>query len=113
MMLVDSPIFVCILCGLIYIIAGQLTLRYPPKKINDFYGYRTPRSKKSQAHWGFAQKTSSEYLIQSGYYCLLTCVPFLLLETGKLGVWIAIILTILYPVISILQTEKALKKKFG
>ena len=58
-------------------------------------------------------KESSKYIIQSGYYCLLTCVPFILFETGKAAVWIAIILATLYPFISIIQTEKALKKKFG
>ena len=112
-MLDNPPILVCVLCGLIYIITGQLVLRYPPKKINDFYGYRTARSKRSQEHWDFAQKESSKYIIQSGYYCLLTCVPFILFETGKAAVWIAIILATLYPFISIIQTEKALKKKFG
>jgi uncharacterized membrane protein len=112
-MLLDPPILICLLCGIIYIITGALGLRYPPKKINDFYGYRTSRSKKSQAHWDFAQKESSKYIIQSGYYCLLTCVPFILFESGKTGIWIAIILTTLYPFVSIFQTEKALKKTFG
>lgn len=110
---INPPVFVCVLCGLIYIITGQLVLRYTPKKINDFYGYRTSRSKKSQAHWDYAQKESSKYIIQSGYYCLLTCALFILFETGKAGIWIAIILTTLYPFISVIQTEKALKKKFS
>ena len=112
-MSLDPPILICVLCGIIYIITGALVLRYPPKKINDFYGYRTSRSKKSQAHWDFAQKESSKYIIQSGYYCLLTCVPFILYESGKVGIWIAIILSTLSPFISLYQTEKALKKKFG
>jgi uncharacterized membrane protein len=113
MMEINPPVLVCVLCGLIYIITGLVVLRYPPKKINDFYGYRTSRSKKSQAHWDYAQKESSKYIIQSGYYCLLTCALFLLFETGKAGIWIAIILTTLYPFISVIQTEKALKKKFS
>jgi uncharacterized membrane protein len=110
---INPPVLVCVLCGLIYIITGLVVLRYPPKKINDFYGYRTSRSKKSQAHWDYAQKESSKYIIQSGYYCLLTCALFILFETGKAGIWIAIILTTLYPFISVIQTEKALKKKFS
>ncbi len=110
---INPPVLVCILCGLIYIITGQLVLRYPPKKINDFYGYRTSRSKKSQAHWDYAQKESSKYIIQSGYYCLLTCALFIFFETGKAEIWIAIILTTLYPIINVIQTEKALKKKFS
>ena len=84
-----------------------------PKKIDDFYGYRTARSKRSQAHWDFAQKESPKYITQSGHYCLWTCFLFILFKTGKAGVWFAIILTTLYPFISIIQTEKTLKKKFG
>jgi uncharacterized membrane protein len=110
---INPPVLVCVLCGLIYIITGLVVLRYPPKKINDFYGYRTSRSKKSQAHWDYAQKEASKYIIQSGYYCLLTCALFILFETGKAGIWSAIILTTLYPFISVIQTEKALKKKFS
>ena len=110
---INPPVLVCVLCGLIYIITGQVVLRYPPKKINDFCGYRTSRSKNSQALWDYAQKESSKYIIQSGYYCLLTCALFILFETGKAGIWIAIILTTLYPFISVIQTEKALKKKFS
>ena len=110
-MLDNPPILVCVLCGLIYIITGQLVLRYPPKKINDFYGYRTARSKRSQAHWDFAQKESSKYIIQSGYYCLLTCVPFILFETGKAAVWIAIILATLYPLYPSFKQKKRSRKK--
>ena len=35
-MLDNPPIFVYILCGLIYIITGQLVLRYPQKKLMPF-----------------------------------------------------------------------------
>ena len=97
MMEINPPVLVCVLCGLIYIITGQLVLRYPPKKINDFYGYRTSRSKKSQAHWDYAQKESSKYIIQSGYYCLLTCALFILFETGKAGIWLAVIFDYALP----------------
>lgn len=112
-MLLNPPILVCVLCGVIYIVTGWIVLRYPPKKINDFYGYRTSRSKKSQAHWDFAQKESSKYIIQSGYYSLLTCIPFLVLDIDDSGVWIAIVMVTLYPFLSLIQTEIALKKKFG
>ena len=108
----NSPVLVCLLCGVIYLITGWITLRYPPKKINDFYGYRTSRSKKSQAHWDFAQKESSKYLIQAGYYCLLGCAPFILFDFGKNAIWMAIILVTILPCITLLYIEKALKERF-
>jgi hypothetical protein len=37
-------------------VVGIVFWTYPPKKINEFYGYRTTRSRKSQEAWDFAQK---------------------------------------------------------
>lgn len=109
---VNGAILSCGLCGIIYILTAWIMLKYPPKKINDFYGYRTSRSKKSQAHWDFAQKESAKHLTQCGYYCLLCCVPFMLLDFKTSHVWVAIIIVTLLPFLSIYQTEKALKDKF-
>lgn len=111
-MMHNPAILVCVLCGVIYLITGMLMKRFPPKKINDFYGYRTTRSKKSQAHWDFAQLESSKYIIQTAYYCLLISIPFFFLEHKASHIWIAIIVVTILPFISIIQTEKALKKTF-
>lgn len=101
------------LCGLILIVSGWIMQKYPPKKINDFYGYRTSRSKRSQEHWVFAQKESAKLIIQVGYYNLLCCVPFFIIEFQQSHIWIAIGIVSLLPFIAIIQTEKALKDKFG
>lgn len=87
-------------------------MRYPPKKINDFYGYRTNRSKKSQEHWDFAQIESAKYMKQSGYYSLICCTPFMLLTYENWHIWIAIIVVTLLPFVAIFHTEKALKNRF-
>lgn len=52
-----SPIF--IICLVIFII----TRIFPPKKINNFYGYRTSNSKKNKSNWDFAQKYSTTLFI--------------------------------------------------
>ncbi|MBE8727199.1 SdpI family protein [Flavobacterium hungaricum] len=56
-LLSKSPIF--IICLLIFIVCRL----FPPKKINDFYGYRTANSKKNQSNWDFAQKYSNNLFI--------------------------------------------------
>lgn len=109
---INPSIVICALCGIIYLITGKLMQLYPPKKINDFYGYRTSKSKKSQEHWDFAQIESAKHLMQAGYYSLLCCTPFIVLEFDKSHVWIAIVLVTLLPFVAIFQTEKALKNNF-
>ena len=42
--------------ALILMVVGIVFWMYPPKKINEFYGYRTTRSRKSQEAWDFVQK---------------------------------------------------------
>ncbi|MFD1601168.1 SdpI family protein [Flavobacterium artemisiae] len=52
-----SPIY--IICLIIFIISRI----FPPKNINDFYGYRTSNSKKNKSNWDFAQKYSTTLII--------------------------------------------------
>jgi len=52
--------------GLIYLVSGFILNKYPPKKINQTYEYRTKESMKSQAKWNFAQTYSSKLLIFCG-----------------------------------------------
>lgn len=108
----NPALIISALSGVIYVITGWLMQRYPPKKINDLYGYRTKRSKKSQKHWEFAQIESAKHLKQAGYYCLLSCAPYMLLEFDVSHIWIAMSFVTLIPFISIIQTEKALKNRF-
>jgi len=45
----DNPLFLIpSTSGLIFILAGFIMLKFPPKKINSLYGYRTSSSMKNQ-----------------------------------------------------------------
>ncbi len=59
------------LLAVVFLIGAQITLRYPPKKINSLYGYRTKNSMKSQQHWDFAQRYSSIKMNALGLIYLL------------------------------------------
>lgn len=50
---------------------------YPPKKINNFYGYRTTRSVKSQQAWDFAQRYSAKKMIMAGLFNIAANAIFL------------------------------------
>ncbi|MDQ1265563.1 MAG: hypothetical protein QG635_714 [Bacteroidota bacterium] len=102
-----------VLSGLVFIGAGLLMLKKPPKKINDFYGYRTRRSKLSQEAWDFSQAYSGNLMKNSGL--ALIAFGFLSLLFGSFSIHIfiiemsAIIIGAFYP---IYLTEKKLKELF-
>jgi uncharacterized membrane protein len=68
--------------GLIFLIAGVIQFKFPPKKINDLYGYRTKRSMKNIEIWNYAQKYSSKILIIYGsIYIVINIILSLLIES--------------------------------
>ena len=100
--------------GIIFIITAIITSKYPPKKINMFYGYRTKKSMQSKDRWDFAQIYSTESLYKYGI--LLTFIGILCLFTSFSEVAATIIgLIIIFILIGLLmyKTEKAIDEKFG
>lgn len=59
MLWADPFSFTLLLTGLIFVAMAELTRRYPPRKINHLYGYRTKASMSSQERWDFAQQAAS------------------------------------------------------
>ncbi|NYA70148.1 SdpI family protein [Flavobacterium sp. MAH-1] len=105
--------FVCILCGIVFVVAAAFMLVFPPKKINDFYGYRTNTSKKSQDRWDFSQKFSAWRMIEAGLFLILVSIALDYADfTETASVLIGIGLLLASCVYMIFRTESALKKKF-
>jgi len=105
--------FIPVLSGIIYVISGLFLYKFPPKKINGLYGYRTSNSMKSQERWDFAQIYSAREMTKWGL--LLTLIGFIGINIELhlgIGVAIGIGLTILFAIIIILRTEKELKTRF-
>ena len=99
--------------GLLLAASGGILLKYPPKKINGLYGYRTRNSMKNQERWDFAQKHSAGELIRTGLVMVLI---------GIAGVWIPgdpvfasfLSLPVLLGLtgVAIWRTESALRRTF-
>lgn len=105
--------FVCILCGIVFVIAAVIMLVFPPKRINDFYGYRTNNSKKSQERWDFSQRFSAWRMIEAGIFLILVSVALdYAAFTETASVLIGLGLLVSSCVYMIFRTESALKKKF-
>ena len=100
--------------GLIFVAAGYLSLKFPPKKINSVYGYRTPNSMKDQKRWEFAQKYASKEMMKLGALLALSCLSvFVFVASTVVGLVIAFSLMITVVLTLIVRTEKAISTKFG
>ena len=101
------PLF---LVGLFFSLAALITMKFPPKKINGIYGYRTSRSMKSQENWDIAQRYSSRLMLKQGLGMLaigglLIALPL----TEEVSAVISIALLIVSVIVLFVQTEKKLK----
>lgn len=59
------------LIGVVLLLVGWIQKTWPPKKINNLYGYRTGTSMKNQETWDEANRYSALYMIKAGAICLL------------------------------------------
>lgn len=110
----ENPLFLILAStGIIFIIAGFIMVKFPPKKINYLYGYRTRSSMKSKSRWDFAQKYSAKQMIKSGGIMLLLSllgyfINFSTLTAMNIGLGILLLVVFLL----LFRVEKAIKEKF-
>ncbi len=109
------------LIGLIFILAGLIQKRYPPKEINSLYGYRTARSMKDQQNWDEGNKYSTQLIIKCGVVLFVTgfiiTVGMALLHiTPELRTLIKVIIMLVGAVGTVVVlftlTERHLKRTF-
>ena len=103
---------------IIMVIFGKSFLKAAPKEINGIYGYRTAMSMKNQDTWEFAHKHFGKVWFYAGLILLpLNIIPlfFVMGESkdliGTVGIVVCLIDTAVM-LLSIIPTEKALKKNF-
>ncbi len=110
----NSLLLGCLFVGMAFYITGNLLRMYPPKKINHWYGYRTPSSMKSQERWDFAQIFAAKEMIKQGF--LLTIIGiffgFLFHFDDTINVILIVSLVLASSIAMIVFTERALKKNF-
>lgn len=110
----DSLLLIPATIGPIFIILGFVMLKFPPKKINSLYGYRTKSSMKSQERWDFSQKFSAKEMMKWGCFLTLTSLLGLIFNfSGKTEMIVGLILMFIAVFLILSNTEKALQKNFG
>lgn len=111
----DNPLFVIpALTGAIFVVVGIVMLKFPPKKINSLYGYRTSSSMKNQERWIFAQSYSAKEIIKLGAILAFSGVIGLFVHPNvNVATILGLVMMMLTIIILILRVEKAIKNKFG
>ena len=101
------------LSGGIFYLAALVFSKFPPKKINYLYGYRTKASMKSQESWNFSQNYTSKKMKYMSLYIFIigAFLSFLNIEL-MWSLWLGIIISVLMPVLMILEVEKELKTRY-
>jgi len=101
------PLFIV---GFVFAVAAFITLKFPPKKINSLYGYRTSRSMKNQENWDLAQRFSSQLMLKQGLILLLLAFILTVLPVPmELATVISLLSLVTSVIILFVQTEKRLK----
>ena len=102
--------FPLLIVGFVFALAALITLKFPPKKINSIYGYRTSRSMKNQENWDIAQKFSSQLMLKQGLIMLLLAFILAVLPVPiEIATLISLFLLLTSVINLFVQTEKRLK----
>lgn len=110
----ENPLInMTLLGGFVFIVAGFIMFKFPPKKINHFYGYRTKSSMKNQSRWDFAQRYSSKEMMKLGFVLMMTSIIGFTTNFGSLiNLFLGLGLLFLTLLILSIRVEKAIKTKF-
>lgn len=109
-----NPMFLIpVTVGPIFMIAGFILLKFPPRQINNLYGYRTSGSKKSQERWDFAQRYSANLMVKTGTVFTLFSMAGLFFKLNTMiELIVAIVLLLAAVILLTVKTEQKLKERF-
>lgn len=106
----DALLYIFTTNGVLFLIS-IIFWKFPPKKINSIYGYKTPKAMQNEQIWNFANSTfNRSFLIYAGI-SFLAGLAFATLLKAELT-WQPMAFVFLTIIVSIVKTEKALNDNF-
>lgn len=110
-----NPLFIMLLLvGIVFVLAGYIMHKFPPKSINMLYGYRTKSSMKSKERWVFSQGYSSNLMLYLGFdMMMLSILGIFIVFNETTSAIIGLSILFLCVIILVFKTEKAIKQKFS
>ena len=106
----EALLYVLTTNGLLFLIS-IIFWKFPPKKINSIYGYKTPKAMLNQQIWDFANATFHRTLL---IYAGFSFVSAMILAnfSAKELTWEPMVLVVLSIIVSVIKTERALSDNF-
>jgi uncharacterized membrane protein len=99
--------------AVVYLLVGFFTVKFPAKKINPLYGYRTKRSMRNQEAWDYAQRISSRKIILVGLVMGVIAFTEWMLKLPPSWCAVILIATLIGSAIYMMTSVEArLKRKF-
>lgn len=106
----DSFTYVLTTNGVLFIIS-IIFWKFPPKKVNNLYGYRTPKAMQNQKIWDFANTIFNQAFLKYSGFGLLAALLLASITKVELK-WEPMIFVALSIVVSIITTERAINENF-
>ena len=106
-----SPIIYILTTNGLLFLLSVIFWKFPPTKINNWYGYRTHKTMLNQKIWDFANTVFSKNLVIYAGISFLGGLVFANFATKELT-WQPMVLVLLSVLVSIIKTEKALNDNF-
>lgn len=106
----ETLLYILTTNGLLFLIS-IIFWKFPPKKVNGIYGYKTPKAMLNQEIWDFSNAIfNKSLLIYSGISFLgaLIIANFATIELT----WQPMVLVLLSILVSVIKTERALNDNF-
>ena len=106
----DALLYVFTTNGLLFLIS-IIFWKFPPKKINSLYGYRTPKATQNQQIWDYANTSFNKSLLIYAGISFLASLAFVTFLSAELT-WQPMAFVFLSIIVSIVKTEKGLTENF-
>lgn len=106
-------LFLHLLPALLVLLIGFVLYRWPPKRANWFYGFRTHYSMRDEENWHEGNRFYARFILGIGFVSLFICLicyytlPFFASLLVPLG------FMLLFFMGSIVLTNEHLKRKYG
>lgn len=107
-------LFILEITALIFFLTGLILYKFPPKKINSLYGYRTRNSMRNQERWDFSQKYSGKIMMWSSFgMAFIGLTGLFMAFSESLQTIFSLSIVIITCVFLLIKTEKEIIKRFG
>lgn len=106
-----EPIIYVISTNGVLFLLSIIFLKFPPKKINNFYGYRTHKTMLNQQIWEFANNTFNKVFITYAGISFLAGMVLATFSKAELT-WQPMVLVALTILVCIIKTEREISDNF-